>query len=241
MRSSRIIGLAASTPMTNITNRATSSPTKMVASSSSCCVKIVGPGLMLLIWKTPRSTADAPLPGMPSTSRWMSAPLTLAVDAACGAMIPEGDPLPSSSLCLPNCFSTPYATNEPTVEPTPGPALTNAPVARPRPDGGQAGDRRAHVRGLLARLAPEALGEPGERLRERIDADQDRQVVDAVAQRVGAEVVAHRAVDVVDAYGREQHAGEQGDQRFDGRVAREREHARQAEQDDREVLGRAEP
>jgi hypothetical protein len=74
-----------------------SRPTKIVASSASCWVKIVGPGLMLLIWKTPSRTADAPLPGMPRTSRWMSAPLTLAVEAACGAMIPEGEPLPSSS------------------------------------------------------------------------------------------------------------------------------------------------
>ena len=100
---------------------------------------------------------------------------------------------------------------------------------------------RVAIRPLPAtRRRREALAEAHEHFAEPVGADHHRQVADAVAQDVAAEREAVHAVDLVDADRRHEHAEEQADERVGERSAAECHDAGEAEQHDREVLGRIE-
>ena len=188
----------------------------------------------------------AALPGIPSTSIGTKAPPTVAVDAACGAMTPSGFPRPSvagpAELPL-------DAVGEEGRDRRAGaghgadqraqrhPAGQAAAVA---PDRAGSGHDRAHLGGLALALRHEAGAVPHQHVGHGVDADHDRQVVDAVAEQVAAEAEPHRAVDVVHPDGRDQHADHQRHQRAPDRVVGQDEDAGEADEDHQEVLGLAE-
>ncbi len=83
----------------------------------------------------------------------------------------------------------------------------------------------------------ESLLEAHENFAQAVRAHHHRQVSDAVAQHADAERETVYAVDLVDADGRDQHADEEADECVGERSAAQGDDAREAEQDDREILG----